>query len=548
MSGTSNIVIADEVRRIAAYFENNVIPMLASPLPRGVIAKEKQNELEAHTRTYLIDEVLTCLGWNLRDPSTIIVEDPIESLPALSRVSPGESRRIDYHGVERVGTLLFSSLLVIEAKKLRSALPDPLSADVLELSSFFAKAVESRRILSNLPERVPKIWTEWIDSVIDYVERVEHAYGTAPSCAAITNGNWYIIFTNPRGTFIEGNQSISDIVVFRDLGEVHRSVTQFYDAISYERLRSFVPPQHVQHIGRFINGGEAVKVTFATRLSYGRAGPRQPVLLAATCAWLYTSKYGWVIFEMDFEEDFIQFRNGTEDMIAVIKELSTRRDNFLVELRRHIRPEVLEPSAVADRRVNGSTLTAARPSPEQLICRTDENHYLLAVGSNATFLKDDHTYENCRFHDYGACLKEGQGAADGPILKSSINPPAFFVSGSPFHCANASVHVQRANKCLLAPFERFLCCRKCTYFDHCWPDGGSTLPCQSEQPHLKNRWFTMRSTLERLLALATLGRSILSAAFAKLSIFAYVGTEGASHRHKPYPARWLPPTSSHFDI
>src|SRR5258708_4632659 len=89
---------------------------------------------EAQNRKYLIDKILIALGWQLDGPQVTVIEDEIGPLPSGGLVSPGESRFLDYHGIEREGFRPKQSLVLTEAKRLAKDLPNPKTAGFLDHS------------------------------------------------------------------------------------------------------------------------------------------------------------------------------------------------------------------------------------------------------------------------------------------------------------------------------------------------------------------------------------------------------------------------------
>jgi hypothetical protein len=102
----------------------------------------------------------------------------------------------------------------------------------------------------------------------------------------------------------------------------------------------------------------------------------------------------------------------------------------------------------------------------------------LGASVAAHFLLQEPTVAPCAGHDWVACNALGNSTGAAPILARSVVPISFFKSGEDHHCAHRLVHDRREERCLVMPFEEFLCCHACALQRVCWSEaelGG--LPC-----------------------------------------------------------------------
>lgn len=476
-------VVADfarEVRELCSFFERTAAPALApihTSAPDLRAAQGMQEAQEAQIRKYLIDTLLAALGWNLSDPRVMLIEEKVPPLPSSETISAGKSRFIDYHGRETGPGIQAKSLLLIEAKRLFVNLPNPQSAGFLDHSKLFAESLNKRLMQREVPTGVSQQWSEWLDSIVDYVRRVKAAYGHAPTCAGITNGNWYVVFLDCETSLISGPASTAQVLVFHDLTDVLHRAHSFWSVLAYDNLRAALASQHPSQIHKFAAHGERLACTVAARVEYKAMGWRQPLLAVHISAWVKTTSRGWLLFQMELGDDFIPWRSSKDDLEPILAELARRRDLLLAELRKHVILDFVAPETTASRTSIEKLTIKPAVTPEHLVSLTTDGHYLLTVGEHVAHVTQDTKYDTCPYHAHGPCHRDGVATLHGPILKSAVSPPAFFPSGSPYHCAHRSVHQQREEKCLIGQFETFLCCRRCAFFNYCWPDGGSTLPC-----------------------------------------------------------------------
>jgi hypothetical protein len=128
------------------------------------------------------------------------------------------------------------------------------------------------------------------------------------------------------------------------------------------------------------------------------------------------------------------------------------------------------------KRLNGFKLSNASnrlawPFPDE----ADE--FLIAVGAADHFLQSTSSVADCPHHDWTTCHSDAH-ATPQAILASSIQPAAFFPSGTVHHCASQIVHDSRRQRCHLAGFETHLCCRACALQSDCWTaEELRALPC-----------------------------------------------------------------------
>ena len=51
-------------------------------------------------------------------------------------------------------------------------------------------------------ETVPAEWRKILASTVDYVKRIVAAYGDAPVRFALTNGEWFLVFSDLSATIL----------------------------------------------------------------------------------------------------------------------------------------------------------------------------------------------------------------------------------------------------------------------------------------------------------------------------------------------------------
>ena len=428
--------------------------------------------LEVHARIYLIDPLLKELGWDVSSPTTIVVEDAVE---AVSGSADSNRRFLDYHGRDNAEG---RSLVIIEAKRPNSALPDP---DKDDIPAFFAQALRDMRLVKVEGPKLPGKWQEWVESLVDYADRAMSNFGHVAVRVLITNGEWFVVFKNVEATLLSDNPVKNNILVFSSLRDVEARSEEFYDLFSYRVLSGHIPPQHPSELPEFVPDDHEALCAQVVDLSYVRHGARQPAISVRVAAWVRSDKGGWIFFSKSYPEEFLLLSSNPETLQKVSEELSTRAKHLIRELNkcrtiRLIPAEEFEKLAAIGDFKDG----VSRSRGSHLIMEIDDNMYRLTLGDRHLYLSSDLGYSGCSFHFHGVCHNQGDAAGAAPILAPSSDPRAFFPSGSSHHCAHRAIHNARKNICILLCFEEYLCCRGCAFFERCWPDGGTNLPCRND--------------------------------------------------------------------
>src|SRR5690606_14631086 len=114
-------------------------------------------------RTYLLDPILTTLGWNIGSPAIVVVEDGVEP----ERV--GHRRFLDYHGRAQGEGTSARSLLVVEAKRASVTLPD----DDPERCALLVATALTEFHRGQPVTSVGGEWPSFLGTLVDYAKRVQ---------------------------------------------------------------------------------------------------------------------------------------------------------------------------------------------------------------------------------------------------------------------------------------------------------------------------------------------------------------------------------------
>lgn len=454
----------------------------ATALSRGLeegafVGKGRELALEAHVRAFVIDEMLRSLGWSVVTDGNLAIEDPVEDVANEN----ARRRFLDYHGRDCESG---QSFLVIEAKRPKLVLPD--SENSRMLAELFAEHIAPSEDEANSTSPQPKLRGEWqkiVNDLCDYVGRVKQERGYPPTRAAITNGEWLVIFGDVSSTLLSNKPDAEQILCFSSFDEIVAASKQIYSMLNYAALSLEIPPQPPAAISEFIPQGHTAKCAQALNVHYIRVGDDQPGLAFKVCAWVRTPQNSWILFTQNHSPGFLQLDQEVNPAQAgPVATLRERADALIAALNIHRRMELISASEF-ETLVGKVSLPGmakddlVRPLVGKVKGLPDR--FRITVGDQSFYAIPNHAFHACRFHRWDACNQEGSAAHDHPIMAPVIKPRSFFANGSPLHCAHDSVHTLRRDKCVLLDFEEFMCCKACTFHSRCWPDD-SVLPCTAE--------------------------------------------------------------------
>ncbi|MCS0612904.1 hypothetical protein NX783_09140 [Massilia kyonggiensis] len=468
--------LRDGIFALKESYDNLHLPAIegaaeaSQKLSSGAYAgKGRELIVEAQVRTYLIDPILKTLGWQLNLASEVLVE------AAVDPTDTGENRRfLDYFGRETDETVA-RPLLIVEAKRASASLP---GAPTMQQYERLEKIVGAFAAISAGEKKTRHIgaeWITWLKTLVDYVRRIYVGYGTAPKCVAMTNGEWFLVFTNPHATFIDNSPTTDDIQIYESLEAVIRRVGEFHAALSFGSLSSLIPIQHPADLHQFVAAGSSVDLVMCLELTFNYVQDVQPSISARVYARVQVSPNVWVTFRIEHSPIYQPIPPKESMFWDGAAALQECRDQLLNELSKYASLNLLKVTEY-EKRVQPTAV----PSPmsnSPLCSSTVPGVFHLVLGDTPFFATANDEYDECSYHAFGPANAIGLASSTAPFIGPTRNPPVYFHSGSNFHCAHRTVHSQRQKKCILLAFESHLCCNRCAFVQHCWPNGTSSLPC-----------------------------------------------------------------------
>lgn len=444
--------------------------------------------LEHTTRAEFIDNVLIALGWMLKKSGGEVIEE--------ARIKDETTLFLDYLGVNPDTR---APQLIVEAKawsKPMVAASDAAAATEDKSTSFtpvslIAAAIEHCKAEGAIEASpVTAEWARWIAKLRDYVVGTHTNSGHTVSRAVLTSGRWMVVFTDPGNAFINpGDVNTAGIKIFLLENYVEQSTTIF-DLLAYHKLVDR-PPDYiaVSRVHAFLAAGAVKSVHRALwlRRQDGGAHFRIHPQLYLYAAAVVQRVDGVVVTVLDdhsenaVPHDMNEFAGHLAAVQAASDALLEAIKSELGEL-----PEVSGveafPGFVLPPTIDTIvSVVPPRLGPKKALLksyRPRADEFLLVTGVAAHFLLQEPTAAPCAGHDWTMCNALGSSKGPGAVLSRSVEPMSFFRSGENHHCAHRVLHDRREERCLVMPFEEFLCCRACVLQCVCWSEaelGG--LPC-----------------------------------------------------------------------
>lgn len=441
--------------------------------------------LERTTRRFLVDELLRALDWN-PDDATQVAEEARAHSKADSRLY------FDYLGIApRTET----PVLLFEAKGFdieppRKARGLDLSAQ--EMAVVVAKAVDA---LKKRDTSIPIIstWAEFLRDMQGYIVALDPLGKKTLRRAAITAGQWIIIFREPVETFHEPGPANTDhIVCFTSFDDIQMRHADIYSMLHRSRLVDTLPatlslPEALKMlpVKRIEKCFRAVLVATKSSGAFRKPYPTRsiyPALIVRSGALLFTIvNYDRAVEEPLRTDDFTRFLTELESVSRQFEARVASRWGLTLQPSRledfpgfvlpNISQQGIAPAVI------GSTAHMAPPPPQRTFVTTAEaltSEYIVVTGSHWFYKSVGPFGPECEFHFWKSARDKGVSA---PEPHSGYVSNSFTEDGISRHCANDDLSQMRTSRCHIRPIETHLCCRGCVFSFECWQFDSALLPC-----------------------------------------------------------------------
>lgn len=456
----------------------------ASPRQLEFIGRVPGDPLEHTTRRFIINDMLTGLGWDLSRMTREVVEE--------ARVQGKAILRMDYLGVEPDTS---APLLVVEAKAWARPFIAPSSTaesgkgrknDELRPDALIAKAIEHHKkhqTIENSP--VTREWAESIEQLYDYIVAIHRPGGHRVPCVAITSGRWLVIFLNPYDTFVAaGDVSTRSLKLF-DEGELVERSDEIFDCLVQCYLVGVLPDfiQPAQLPG-YVRQGHAKRAFHALWIARKDDGAHfqqcpQLSLYPAVIVERSDNKLIVVLDPLRIRLPVPHEYDGLQAHLETVRDAAARLLNTVSrELGVSLTPSPIREFPGFPKPAKFGTSELDDVSLPSLCSVPKPYEFVLATGSDSHFFLARPRIGECAGHSWSDCQSLGENQDASAITSRSFDPASFFVTLEPHHCAHRQVHQRREIRCHIQPFEQFLCCSACTFQSLCWSENEVVrLPC-----------------------------------------------------------------------
>jgi hypothetical protein len=474
-------------RRLQADYERKygqkvaeVRAALADPKRKNL---DLEDALEAHVRTYLIDGILSALRWQIVSSTPAEIANMIPE----AQVDPvtGNRRYMDYFGYERE---VNQPLLVVEAKR-PSKFPVSPGGSTETASETVSKWL--RR-----PNSAPGEWKQWIPSLQQYVLSVFERTSQFPMRAAITDGNWLVIFEDPGDSFgAAGTRDLRFVHAFTDKADVDDRYDLVFRLLYQRFVSRFAPDVLPGAIAGLIDPAKVVQLLHGLLLRYATSetvGGLIPTISVTPTILLRSDTGSWIRVARSNDVYVLPYRYS--ELSTHLQEVRAAAELLLArvheQLGQRLQPATLDEHYADDEAFEGM------PGIEEMQRKSDL--FRIVTGRFTHYLLPDPTVPNCPYHDFAKSVELHCQAGELPIINRSIETPrSYFTNTQLHHCCHEDVDAAKhiiisdENKlrcgvrsgrrgdvfCEIAPFDEFLCCRTCCFQQVCTATQVLRLPC-----------------------------------------------------------------------
>lgn len=445
----------------------------------------RQQPHEHDTRILFLDRLMELLGWRLGAGGDVVEE---------ARLKAGTTTFMDYVGINADTQV---PVLVFEAKAWDKPLVRPRNGARAQAThrQLIVEALEHIAAKgTKITSPVTGDWHDNLEQVAGYVRDLKDQHDHEIPRVVLGTGRWLLVFSNPVKTFVQGRVDEADFRLFVAADFV-TSACEIHTLLSRARL-ACIAPRLVRpaQLSDYLAPDQSFAAFHAVSVKYESSGssaftPKPRVLVYPVL--LLEAADGPVLTVMKEDPELImgldRFSNESEaglrsHLVDVGKALVALAQECTAELSRKVEPQELSTfrgfSSSGITSAAAGSAVGARQDLVQPVGAGDE--WVLAVGLLSHFLLEVPTI-TCRFHAWSEARAAGHPAGKFALsTPSTATPRAFFVDGSPYHCAHQKVLDRRKSRCLIAPIDSRVCCLACVYQDICWTaEEKQVLPCGS---------------------------------------------------------------------
>jgi hypothetical protein len=460
----------------------------------GLDGTTKDRALEAHTRGWLLDQLLRELGWI---PESVIPEYPVDSPPD----SDDNRWFLDYLGLEigKDGTSI--PLLVVEAKRLRETGPSPSKSDgpqaVWSWAELLAMALTKKATLKGK-------WPEWLATAREYVGRLHRDRKRYPQKYVMTNGEWFVIFTDPKAAFVDNTATSSSILVYESWTAFCTGLEQAFPHLERHHLLTKAEIQEVEfgQLAAALEGERGLRRwMFAVDILYRR----DPAVFGGDP--IPDFKVWPIVLVQCVSGSWLSIRASAVDGPLRLPSHSTDHDRHMMlhlEATREVAEQARagaessggiepwpEPSSLEDHLDDADGIATVPLSAVLPHLSPGVTHLRVLTGASVHFIRSPSDRASaCGFHRVEGCPGDRRGPNP---YERSLTSSTFFKSAEIEACLHLTSREAKGPqptaepdkaRCHLWPVETGLCCRTCTLEPVCFAKKSfaAAMPCPEPPP------------------------------------------------------------------
>ena len=320
-----------------------------------------------------------------------------------------------------------------------------------------------------------------------------------PKRVVITNGEWLILFRNPKDSFLQAeNIQSNNVLVYSNLEEIKEKYREIYGFLEYQKVLNEAPPLTIGEIAFYVAPDEALQILHGIKLKYSEEPEfyyeRTPVIKVLPILYLRTQFDTWLLVEsnnpckMPFE---------MENLADHLNEVQQIASNLLSKLNTNLNTNLIPTTIESYFEDTVSFEILHCVTAHRIQSHPEHDEYLIITGQYTHYFKLIPTVLNCPHHTW-ALSKQKNVASLVSIQSRSVEPRSFFKDNEIHHCNHLEVENAKSSQitsqnsdrcglrsgsnydafCEIWKFETRLCCRTCVFENVCTKTQVFNLPCE----------------------------------------------------------------------
>lgn len=318
----------------------------------------------------------------------------------------------------------------------------------------------------------------------------------------MTNGDWLILFTDPKSVFIDGKPDSGRILVCENRNDIEQRYVELYREMEYSSVLGKQQEITLSDLPFYIQPESIVHLMRGLRLAYFEDPTMylnvKPRIQVSPLVLLGTQVGTWLKVEKPIEENTFTLPHSYSGLSEHLNSVKNAGDTLLEEVNKLL-PTALEPTAIADHYRSQDSLDTLKGVKEESY-HSDRrfSEYIIVTGNETHYIKEQPSVSNCPYHEWSNCQRQGYAFSQPIKIRTTNSLRSFFVDNEPHHCAHKGVYDAKSSNisdinrercgprsgeigcafCELYSIDNLLCCRTCFLEEVCTSTQVFILPCE----------------------------------------------------------------------